>query len=260
MQSLKTEHFNLKHTVESGQIFAFKEESGGYRITERNQNFFVRQKGKALFYEGVDEKFIRHYFRLDEDHKKILRRLSGDLRLRKAIRSCSGIRLIRQDPWQCTIGFLCSQNSNITRIRNNIHTLMELFGEGGFPAPGKINDRKKLSKARLGYREPFIFETNKLVDDAFFEKLRGLSYEEAKEKLMELPGIGPKVADCILLFSLGFDHAFPVDVWIQRVIGELYFNGELKKPAEIAAFAHKHFAEYAGYAQQYLFHWRRNQE
>jgi N-glycosylase/DNA lyase len=250
--------FHLDHTIESGQIFAYEPEDGGYRIIDGEQTFWVKQEGDSLLFTGTTESFVRKYFRLDEDHQEILLALEKHKQLAEAIRSYRGLRLIRQDPWQCTVGFLCSQNSNIPRIKNNIRFLINTFGNGKFPSPSSI-DQQRITEARLGYREQYIVETSKLVNKEFFERLRTLPYEDAKEALMTLPGVGPKVADCILLFSLDHLNAFPVDVWIANVMKELFPSCRGKTPAKIAAYAQRKFGAHAGYAQQYLYHWKRNQ-
>ncbi|MFQ5621660.1 MAG: DNA glycosylase, partial [Candidatus Nanoarchaeia archaeon] len=254
MPSIPVKDFSLVETMESGQYFAYEEKDGKYEILLRDLLFEVWQEGSALYYEGISEDALVHFFRLDEDHGKTLSVLSKDKHLKKAVAHCRGIRLLRQDPWQCTVGFLCSQNSNIPRIKGNIQSMVENFGGGKFPKPGSLSDAGKLKLARLGYREKYILGTNSLVSDKFFEDLRKLSYDEAKEKLMELPGIGPKVADCVLLFSLDFLGTFPVDVWMFKGMKHYYSVESMK---DIQSFADEKWGEYAGYAQQYLYHWFR---
>jgi len=244
--------------MESGQYFAYSLTEGWYTILHRNITFRVRQEGDWLRYEGIGRDALVDFFRLDEDHNTVLEALGKDVKLREALSYCRGLRLLRQDPWQCTVGFVCSQNSNIPRIKQNITSLTQNFGDGMFPMPGSIVDKAKLQEARLGYREKYLLALNTLVDDDYFKHLKTLNYEEAKSALMKLPGIGSKVADCILLFSLDKLSTFPVDVWIKRVVEELYFNEE-KTMNEIIAFASSKWGEHAGYAQQYLYHWRRQQ-
>lgn len=257
MQSIKTQDFHLQHTLDSGQVFTYNVEGEGYRIIDGAYSFFVQQKGDVLFYEGVDEPFLIHYFRLDEDHSQVIEELQKHKQLKEAVTAYRGLRIIRQDPFQCTMGFLCSQNSNIPRIKKNMQYFVDRFGNGVFPKAGTI--LSNLTQARLGYREQYIVETNKQVNETFFRSLEGMSYPQAKERLMELPGVGPKVADCILLFSLDHLTSFPVDVWMINVMKELFPSCRKKTPPQIAAFAQRKFGNYAGYAQQYLYHWKRMQ-
>lgn len=257
MRKVIVENFDLAGTMESGQLFPFTNENGTYRFLQRDKWISVRQEGDALYYSGCNEKYLKHFFRLDEDESEKFELLNNEKGLREAVKKSRGLRIMRQDPWQCTMSFICSQNSNIPRIQSNIMSFVNDFGNGVFPEPGQIKAGKKLKAVRLGYREKYIAGVNKLVNDEYFEKLRELSYTEAKEELCKLPGIGPKVADCILLFSLDHLEAFPVDVWIKRGMEELYFDEVEQTPATIEAFGRNYFGKHAGYAQQYLYHWRR---
>ena len=180
-----------------------------------------------------------------------------------AMKKYPGLHIIRQDPWECTIAFLCSQFSNIKKIRKNLDCIAEKFGtmvffQGKrfftFPSPREINDAAKLKKCAVGFRAKYIMSVNERVSDAWFAKLRALPYEKARERLMRLPGIGEKVADCILLFSLGFTEAFPVDVWMERVIKETYLKGRRISLKKMAVFGRERWGKLAGYAQQYLYH------
>ncbi len=258
--------FNLKHTLESGQYFRYQYYEGHYYIVSRNKVFRVKQEGNKLFFEGASEKFIKNFFALNENYSGIKRKLRKDKILAAAMRKYSGMRIIRQDPWECTIGFLCSQFSNIKKIKRNMELIVQTFGKEvtfkgkqffTFPNPGEINDLAKLKKCAVGFRAKYIFVVNSSVDDTYFSRFRKLSYERAKEKLTELPGIGSKVSDCILLFSLGFTESFPVDVWIERAVKETYFKDEKISLKQAAEFGRERWGIHAGYAQQYLYHSRR---
>jgi N-glycosylase/DNA lyase len=259
MNSIKTKDFDLSSTVESGQIFRFEKENEGYRIQHQDQDFYVKQNGKDLDFEGTTPEFLTNFFQLDVDYEKIKKELSKDKALKEAIQSYPGIHLLNQDPWECTVSFICSSASNIKKIQMNLKGLAKEFGNGSFPKPGQLDDHQKILDCKTGYRAKYLFSTNKKVNKQFFEELKQMNYKEAKEKLMSLDGIGPKVADCICLFSLGHTAAFPVDVWIKRVMEELYFNNEPQSEKNIREFANKKWGKLAGYAQQYLYHWRRLQ-
>ncbi|MBI4148277.1 8-oxoguanine DNA glycosylase [Candidatus Woesearchaeota archaeon] len=258
--------FSLKHTLDSGQFFRYHEQDEWYYIVTRDKVFYVKQTQDELLFEGASARFVRHFFGLDEDYARITRELSQDPVLARAIRTYAGLRLIRQDPWECTIGFLCSQLSNIKKIKHNMECIATLFGTPvvfkgktfhTFPPPGAITDAVKLKACAVGFRAKYILAVNDTVSDKWFAKLRTLPYERARERLMELPGIGEKVADCILLFSLGFTEAFPVDVWMERVLTEQYFPHKKKQPKDLVAFGKNKWGAHAGYAQQYLYHWAR---
>jgi len=232
----------------------------------RDKVFRVRQEGGNLDFEGASARFVSRFFGLDKDYAGITRKLSKDPALAIAIRKYPGLRILNQDPWECTVGFLCSQFSNIKKIKLNMECIAQRFGgevvfKGKkfhtFPAPGEIDDLKKLKKCAVGFRAKYIIGVNSRVSDAWFAKLRKLPYEKAKERLMELPGIGEKVADCILLFSLGFTESFPVDVWMERAVREMYLNGQKLKLNKMGAWGRERWGKLAGYAQQYLYHWRR---
>ncbi len=266
MGEMRVNDFSLVHTLDSGQFFRYFLHDSWYYIVSREKVFRVRQEGNKLFFEGASGRFVRHFFGLDGNFLEIMHQLSKDPALRVAIKKYPGLRLIRQDPWECTVGFLCSQFSNIKKIRKNMECIAEKFGKEvvfkgkkfyTFPSPGSLDDAALLKKCAVGFRAKYIAGVNSQVDDAWFVRLRKLTYKQAKEKLMELPGIGGKVADCICLFSLGFTESFPVDVWMERVIKEQYVGAEKVKLKDLADFGRQRWGKMAGYAQQYLYHWRR---
>jgi N-glycosylase/DNA lyase len=258
--------FSLKHTLDSGQFFRYDVHEGWHYLMTRDKVFRARQQGNQLEFEGASARFVKHFFGLDEDYVRIEGILGKDAVLRNAFKKYHGLRIIRQDPWECTIGFLCSQFSNIKKIKGNLNCIAALFGRPvvfkgrlffTFPKPGEINDASRLKKCAVGFRAKYILGVNSFVDDDWFSRLKKLSYEKAKQKLVELPGIGEKVADCILLFSLGKTEAFPVDVWMERVMKENYFSGKKLPLKKIAVLGRERWGKHAGYAQQYLYHWRR---
>ncbi len=258
--------FSLCHTLDSGQFFRYVLHDGWYYIVSREKVFRARQEGGRLFFEGASGRFLRHFFGLGENYLEIKHQLSKDPVLRLAMKKYPGLRLIKQDPWECTVGFLCSQFSNIKKIKKNMDCIAEKFGKivvfrgkkfFTFPSPGALRDVAKLKKCAVGFRAKYIAGVNEKVSDGFFARLKKMQYEKAKEHLMKLPGIGEKVADCICLFSLGFTESFPVDVWMERVIKEQYVGAKKVKLKGLAAFGRKKWGKMAGYAQQYLYHWRR---
>lgn len=266
MPALRAPDFNLAHTLDSGQFFRYRFEDGWFWLVTRRKVFRVRQEGDRLDYEGASARFVNRFFALDEDYGRIKHELGKDPTLAAAIKRYPGLRIIRQDPWECTIAFLCSQFSNIKKIRLNLECIAKQFGKEAvfrgrtfftFPEPGEINNAVKLKQCAVGFRAKYIIGVNARVSDAWFARLRKLRYEQAKERLMALPGIGEKVADCILLFSLGFSEAFPVDVWMERALKETYLKGKRIPLRKMASFGRERWGKLAGYAQQWLYHWQR---
>ncbi len=266
MNKIHTTHFNLEHTIESGQVFRFEKTGNTYALAVQDKLLLLRQEGSTLHYDGANKKFVTNLLALDEDYEAILASIDRDHHINAAFMECLGMRIMRQDPWECLVSFVCSSNSNIPRIRQNLHTIAREFGKpmklGGhsshtFPLPHQINDLKKLKLAKLGYREKFVHSLAKKVKLNQLNSLSKLPYEKAKEKLTALPGVGPKVADCVLLFSLGHTNAFPVDVWIDRAMKQIYSLDQKLPPHHIQTIGSSYFGTHAGYAQQFIYHWSR---
>ncbi len=254
---MRVENFNLEHTLDSGQFFRYEKIGDWYHCQERDKSFRIKQNGNELEFEGTTKKHVEKLFGLDKNYDKIISELSKDKTLLPALKQYNGLRVMQRDPWETLISFQCSIFSNIKKIKLNMNKLAKEFGNGKFPKPGEINDLGKIKKCATGFRAKYIHAANKQVTDQYLSTLRKKSYPEAKQELMKLPGIGEKVADCICLFSLGKTEAFPVDVWIERMMTKIYFNGKKTKAKEIREFADKRWGKNAGYAQQFLFHWGR---
>lgn len=175
------------------------------------------------------------------------------------------LRVMHQDVWEALISFVCSAAANIPKIQKNLEALSKTFGkkvlfEGeeyyAFPDVGSLNDLEKIRLCGVGYRAKYLFEINKVVDAKFLETLKKKSYEDAKQMLITLPGVGEKIADCVCLYSLGHHQAFPLDVWMKRVLKENY--GKEGSYEDLSKWARTYFGEYAGWAQQHLYHFARN--
>jgi N-glycosylase/DNA lyase len=266
--------FSLDATLGCGQVFRWeRRDDGWWTGVVGKRAIRCRQDGDRLEYAGAPGSFVRHYFSLDSDLPSILASIDRDPVIHGAIARSRGLRLVRQPPWECTVSYICSTNSNIPTIRRRIASIAARFGKEiasgdgavhAFPGPAEIAcaGDGSLGVCRLGYREPYVFTTACMVTDpaVWEETIRRLPYDEARRELMRLHGVGPKAADCILLFAFQKYEAFPVDVWIRRIVQQHYLpalslNGPMtnREYDAIRCFAREHFGEYCGYAQEYLY-------
>lgn len=276
-----TRLFDLNSTLQSGQAFRWRFSDGWFEGVIFGNLVNIREiSGGLEFYSSPDDELsfsplLLDYLGMAVDLDKVYLALSEDVILGSAIKKYSGMRILRQEPWECLISFICSSASNIPRISKNIESICDAFGEEirfgsrvrrTFPNPEKLAsvDESSLRELGLGYRAGYISATAKRVSDGEvdFQKLRKASYEEALDRLVSLEGVGDKVANCVMLFSLDKSQAFPVDVWIDRALREWYFKEERKTVSRVGMrlWAIDHFGPYAGYANQYLFHGRRLQD
>jgi len=264
---LRTHPFSLSDTLECGQFFRYTKVMDTYIVQSSNRIFSLFQKGDFLFYEGVEESFLIHFFRLDEDLDSILKEIDRDTMIHQAIQKYRGLRLIRQDPWECLISFLCSSAKAIPHIRSMIEALCKSIGKKvfygnylgyGFPEPHCLGDPCQLESVRAGFRTAYLVKASRCIDRNQLLTLKGLSYLDARKRLMTLSGVGKKVADCTLLYSLDFLEAFPIDTWIKKGLQKIYFGGRRVGEKVMEEFVSNHFGPYAGYAQLYLYHFWRN--
>lgn len=252
-----------------GQAFRFYDRDGVFKGVAHGKVLCV-SGGDALRIWPVEERdadIWRTYFDLDLDYNTIKQEWTDET-LVKCVAEVKGMRLLNQDPFETIISFLISANNNIKRIRKIIEKISAAYGEKlefegeeyyAFPTPAALAaaDEETLMSCGAGYRAPYILNTAKQLEDgSFIENIKTLNYADAKKELLKLMGVGPKVADCILLFAFGHKNAFPKDVWIRRIIKQEY-SEDLKKDADIDEFAERTFGKYAGIAQQYLFHYAR---
>jgi N-glycosylase/DNA lyase len=262
LPKLPVNDFNLEHTLSCGQLFRTWQKDGWHCVISRNRFFRVRQLSGLLEYQGVSRKFLEHYFALDEPYTSILSQINKDPYIGKAIEEFYGMRILRQDPWECLISFLCSSAANIPKIKLNLESLSLFFGEKieqkgfiwhSFPRPGDMCNYKQIALAKTGFRAKYLKAANDAVNEAFLRSLKKLPYREAKHALKQLPGVGDKIADCVLLFSLDFPEAFPIDTWMKKILQKLYFKNKAVPNPELCNFGMDYFGRYAGYAQQFLY-------
>lgn len=281
--------FNLEHTLQCGQLFRWEKIDDYWYSVVGEKVIKIRQNNDTLqfqiFPSGTDIGFIQYYFRLDDDLPHILLQIKKDEAIEKAVHLLYGLRIVRQEPWECLISYICATYKNIPAIKKMIQNLSKTFGRKirfedrifyTFPMPSDLAkvSLKELKDCGLGFRAISVLENAKIVESGDFnlKALRRMDYKRAKQELLTLLGVGNKVADCILLFSLDKLEAFPIDVWIKRIILEFYsrffsseFMGKVSEKtslttseySKISAFGGKYFGDYAGYAQEYLYHWRR---
>ena len=284
MQLAVEQPFDLAESLESGQAHRWRNLGDGWhsgvlgrRLTHIRQNAGGAEYHTAGGDGGPDDAgadaLLRSYFRLDDDIDAIYADIGRDRRVAEMVARYPGLRILRQEPWECTVAFICSANSNIPRIHRNMEAMAESLGEPldlagevrhTFPTPERLAAAGEglLRELGLGFRAPYVAAAARRVCDGRLdlEGLIRLPYPEARRRLMECYGIGAKIADCIAVFALEKLEAFPVDVWVRRALAEWYFPMQKKPPDKaMVEWAQGYFGQYAGYSQQYLFHGRRRQ-
>lgn len=269
MECLKTENgvkitgvsdLDLAQTLDCGQSFRWVENSGKFSGVAFRRKVSVYSDGENLYIDNATEedfeKIWKNYLDLELDYGKIRGQISEiHPILKEACAYAPGIRILRQEPWEALCSFIISQNNNIKRIKGIIERLCENFGEKiddfyAFPTAETLASLspEDLSPIRAGFRHKYIIDGARKVasGEVDLEKCRNIGYDEARAELMKIKGVGVKVADCALLFGLHRIEAFPVDVWMRRALEKLFPN-----------MTENDFGDYAGIAQQYIFHYSR---
>jgi len=256
--------FNLDRTLSCGQVFRWEKRGRWWCGIIGRDVVRVCQENNTLIFSGTTEEEISGYFDLELDLEEILAGFPDDLILRTAIDFAYGLRIVRQPAWECTASYIVATFANIPGIRFRIKLLCERFGyeiESGeytFPSPHTLAESPlcDIRSCRVGYRDRYLCGTAQMFssDPGFRDRVAALPYKEARNELLRLPGVGRKVADCILLFAFHHFQAVPVDVWIDRIMKSHYLNeGEKYSYDQIADTARTIFGSHAGYAQEYLF-------
>lgn len=273
--------FELKDIFDCGQCFRWnKEIDGSYTGVFGNNVLNISKQGKDVIFKGICEENIettcKKYFDLDRNYEEIKEKLSKiDKHMKESIEYGSGIRILNQDLWETIISFIISANNNIPRIKGIIERISKKYGNEiiyngksyyTFPTVEELSNVtvEDLRSLGLGFRDIRVYETTHIILDKKVD-LKELEQEKdfnkVRETLLTLSGVGPKVADCILLFStLKRWEAFPIDVWVRRVMNELYIQNEDEtkvNKTQIEKIAKEKFGNLAGIAQQYLFYWKR---
>lgn len=266
--------FHLEATLDSGQAFRWRRTASGWegmahalwvRFESVPQGWNVTSMGAA------DPVWLRRYLRVDESVEEVTGAFPRDPVLLEAVDRWRGLRLLRQDPWECLASFILSSTKQIVQIRQIVELLCSAYGdplpgEQGlpktFPGPERVASlsEEQLRACKMGFRAPYLLACARRIAEGRLDlqAVRRMDLDEARAALTSAPGVGPKIADCALLFGWGFEAAFPVDVWVARVLRRFYFKGRDVPMEELRRFARSHFGPRAGYAQQYLFHHIRN--
>ena len=267
--------FDLVHTFECGQCFRWtQDENGVYSGIASGKELTLRKEGDNVILNCSGEDFNllwKKYFDIDNDYNEIRKEITEVCpALRDAVNSINGIRILSQEPWEALCSFIISQNKQIPHIKKIVQDLSRKYGNYlgaingeefySFPDVGQLGNIQieDYRKCKTGFRAPYLFDAAMWIGgkENIGMELSDLGYETAKEKLKEIKGVGDKVANCVLLFSLGYRNSFPVDVWIKRIMEEMYF-GKTTDNNKIMEFAKEKFGELGGYAQQYLFFYAR---
>ena len=281
MELTVNQPFDLVSSLESGQAhrWAYPKDGddGWYTGVVRGNLVRIRQTDDRVEFrcapsdEAAFVPRLAEYFRFDDDISKIYDVINQDERVAAMVRQYPGLRVLRTEPWECLVAFICSATSNIPRIHQNMESISRAFGSPvslngwtrhTFPTPADLAEagETELRRLGLGFRAPYVHLASVAVLEGRLDldALIEMSYPEAKAALMERRGIGSKIADCIAVFSLEKLEAFPIDVWVRRALGEWYFPGQKTPPDRVLLeWAQERFGRYGGYAQQYLFHGRR---
>jgi N-glycosylase/DNA lyase len=296
---LRVRDYDLAATLDSGQVFRWRRNADGssacfnswtgvigknwIRLTQIENGIHAKIAAPV-----ADWRWLRDFLQTETNLAAVLKTFPDDEPMQRAVAACRGLRLLRQEPWECLASFILSSTKQIVQIRQIVSLLCEQFGEplirpadtlspsdgvGGashskedslfysFPTAERLAGvtETELRACKMGFRAPHLLAAARQIAGGKLdlERLRPLPLAEARGELMRLHGVGGKIADCVLLFGCGFDSAFPVDVWVERALRQLYFPRRRVTEKKLRHFAATHFGPHAGYAQQYLFHYMR---
>ena len=275
---IPVEDYDLHSTLTSGQAFRWRRQNDGWEGVIDGRWIHLQKtpagiNATCMSIAGDAEwNWLTHYLQASVNLDDILKTFPEDRPLGESVAACRGLRLLRQDPWECLASFICSSTKQIIQIQQIIELLCQRHGElirtpantpsvFSFPSPARMASlsEAELRTCKMGFRAPYLREAAQAVQagQLDLEHLRTLSCSQARTALTQLSGVGEKIANCVLLFAYGFPEAFPVDVWIMKALRQLYFPKRRPTPARLRRFIETHFGPNAGYAQQYLFHFMR---
>jgi len=268
IKKISAPDFDLNETLDSGQVFHWQSLGQSYLGMIRDEPVQLEQRDDHLLVMHGSPSLVRHYFSLDHPLAEICASLPNEPVMAAARDYCSGLRIIRQPRWECLATFITSSMKQVAHIRKISRALREGYGQQfaigstelfSFPTAERLAQTTEggLRRCALGYRAKNLLATAGLISEGEvnLESLSELPDEELRDQLCALPGVGSKVANCVMLFAYERLRAFPIDVWIERVLREKYFPRRHRVTAgELSKFAANHFGPHGGYAQQYLFH------
>jgi N-glycosylase/DNA lyase len=257
---------DLDLTLGCGQTFRWRRQpEGSWKGMLGGHSVTLLQKGSVILGEatpGGDEaiELIEELLRSGDDVRMIQRALSKDPVLSPGIKRLKGLRIVKLDEWECLVSYMLATYANIPRIMKMVDAIAVRYGRRIAPGLHEFPDLRALAKASvrdltklgLGYRAEYVHMACESIDEQSIESMKGMSYENLRERLIELPGVGEKVADCVSLFGFGRLESFPIDVWIERALKRLY--GQKGSYSRLRHFANERFGKFAGYAQEYIYH------
>jgi len=273
---LPAANYDLAGTLDSGQAFRWQQNDEAWEGVIGS--YFVRLKptGSGIQAETATATaewgWLEEFLQSKTDLAAVLKTFPVDGPMTAAVESCNGLRLLRQDPWECLASFILSSTKQIVQIRQIIALLCQRFGEPisvaaghtpaySFPSPERLArvTEAELRACKMGFRAPYLLAAARAIasGELLLGALQPLPITKARAELVKLSGVGPKIADCVLLFAYGFPAAFPVDVWVMKALRQLYFPRRRPSRPRLQRFTETYFGPHAGYAQQYLFHYMR---
>ncbi len=268
MHHIHVPDFNLDLTLSCGQVFRWEKKEQWIGVVNGAVIRATQEDSELIIESTLDKKSIQDYFRLDDDLENIYSEIGKDELMNSLIRKYRGLRLIRQDPWECLASYICSSNNTIRNIKNSIRLMCECFGnelENGyysFPTPKALAQAElcEMTWCRMGFRAPNVRSAAVMIADGEFDLygIKDLSYEAGRKELVKIKGVGNKIADCVLLFAFGKLESFPVDTHIEQIMERFYSENikdiiKSRKRDGIADFGRRYFGRYCGYAQEYLY-------
>jgi N-glycosylase/DNA lyase len=268
--------YDLAATLTSGQAFRWQRHRQGWEGVIGTHWIELQQTPEGLLAQTAvpvtDWNWLTNYLQSDVDLEAIIKTFPSDNAMRASVDACRGLRLLRQEPWECLASFILSSTKQIIQIQQIVRALCRCFGtpvavpqthppEHAFPTPQQIAgaDESALRACKMGFRAPNLLATARMVagEEIDLKALAAQGCEAARAALVQLPGVGEKIANCVLLFAYGFQEAFPVDVWVRKALLHLYFPRRRPSAQRLLNFTRTYFGPNSGYAQQYLFHYMR---
>jgi N-glycosylase/DNA lyase len=271
---LRASNYALGETLSSGQAFRWRAVNGAWEGVIGKRWVSLSSESAGVHAEAAapvaDWHWLTEYLQIETNIQAVISTFPKDEHIQRAVTECPGLRLLKQEPWECLASFILSSTKQIVQIQQIVELLCERFGEPVSTASGRAyafptaQALAELSEAdlrccKMGFRAPYLRGTAQMIarGEVDLATIARLDLENARAELMRFPGVGRKIADCVLLFAYHFQQAFPVDVWILKALRQLYFPRRRPSPRRLLDFTRTYFGPNAGYAQQYLFHYMR---